>query len=475
MDEVCPALACMHAALPSMSLARRPLSRMQDAGVHCAHTLLPTTRLHHTSTPRSPLPAARPHTPRCPPSPIHTCTVPHPVLCPSTPILAPCPPPPAQVHTATEAVSGSFKKLGASLSSLTGRRGSIGRGNGEGSGGEERTPQVVSMLLPGCSCLAPGHGLSRGRAMAAATPNSPGMYSSGGTPCSAVCEPSRRGLLRGAAADQHAPHHDRRRAVCCRGTVGTVPTAAAAPVGRCRRVAPALLGGKEVRCAGQCGDVQGRDGGNNSGAHHQRGSWPAGRPPPPPCASRMPRAAGLPAQDMHRGPRRCCSWRCACCTSRCCTVLYCSAAAPGLFLLPSCGAGCWRAGSLRHQLLPLLMEQQTQLVRCTPLLLLLLLSGPERHPAAAAPAPGLRRSVAAAAVAATAARAWQARPLHRRHRCRRRIAAAVAAAAGPAAHTAGPPLQAGRLLVQLPLPPPGWQRRRQARPQAPAFQHLLPD
>ncbi|PSC73396.1 hypothetical protein C2E20_3292 isoform A [Micractinium conductrix] len=49
-----------------------------------------------------------------------------------------------KVHTATEAVSGSFKKLGASLSSLTGRRGSIGRGNGEGSGGEERTPQFVS-------------------------------------------------------------------------------------------------------------------------------------------------------------------------------------------------------------------------------------------------------------------------------------------------------------------------------------------
>lgn len=49
-----------------------------------------------------------------------------------------------QVHSATEAVGTSFKKLGASLSSLTGRRSSMRRnGSDDGSGGAERTPQFV--------------------------------------------------------------------------------------------------------------------------------------------------------------------------------------------------------------------------------------------------------------------------------------------------------------------------------------------
>ncbi|KAL4434450.1 hypothetical protein ABPG75_000891 [Micractinium tetrahymenae] len=49
-----------------------------------------------------------------------------------------------KVHSATEAVGTSFKKLGASLSSLTGRRSSMRRnGSDEGSGGAERTPQFV--------------------------------------------------------------------------------------------------------------------------------------------------------------------------------------------------------------------------------------------------------------------------------------------------------------------------------------------
>lgn len=48
------------------------------------------------------------------------------------------------MHSATEAVGTSFKKLGASLSSLTGRRSSMRRnGSDEGSGGAERTPQFV--------------------------------------------------------------------------------------------------------------------------------------------------------------------------------------------------------------------------------------------------------------------------------------------------------------------------------------------
>lgn len=50
-----------------------------------------------------------------------------------------------QVSSATEAVGSSFKKLGASLSTLTGRRSSTSQRPGEGEGGlgGERTPQFV--------------------------------------------------------------------------------------------------------------------------------------------------------------------------------------------------------------------------------------------------------------------------------------------------------------------------------------------